>query len=179
MLHEATLGEVGILGAGTAVVGVGIDGDASTGREETDDLDVLGVHQPHQVFHDGVHAVLMEIAVVAEGEEVELQALRLHHALTGDIENLYLRKVRLARDGTERSELRAVELHPIVVVGMTVSKRLQHLRSIVHLVFRLAAQLLQALIFSCHSSPIFFEARITRISQLYTKAINTQIKESV
>ena len=71
MLHEATLGQLGIFGAGTAVVGVGIDGDAATGREETDDLDVFGFHQADKVFHDDVDTVLMEITVVAKGEEVE------------------------------------------------------------------------------------------------------------
>ena len=71
MLHQTALGEVGIFRAGRAVVGVGTDGDAATGREETDDLDVFGFHQADKVFHDDVDTVLMEITVVAKGEEVE------------------------------------------------------------------------------------------------------------
>ena len=99
MSHESALGKVGVFGAWAAVVGIGIDADAPAGREEAYDLDVLGFHQAHKVFHDLVDAVLMEVAVVAEGEEVELQALRLHHALAGDVEDLDLGKVGLARDG--------------------------------------------------------------------------------
>ena len=49
-----------ILGAWSAVVGIGIDGDAATGQEQACDLDVLRVHETDEVFHDDVDAVLME-----------------------------------------------------------------------------------------------------------------------
>jgi hypothetical protein len=90
----------------------------------------------------------MEVAVVAEGEEVELEALRLDHPFARDVENLDLCKVWLARDGTERGELGAIELHPVVVVGMAVLEGLKHLRSIIHLIVGLLAEGLQALILS-------------------------------
>ena len=77
IFHESALGEVGIFCAGLAVVGIGIDGDTTTGREEANDLDVFGLHEADKVLHDDVDTVFMEIAVVAEGEEVELQAFRL------------------------------------------------------------------------------------------------------
>ena len=45
------------------------------GGEETGDLDVFGLHEAHEVFHDDIDTVLMEVAVVAEGEEVEFRLL--------------------------------------------------------------------------------------------------------
>lgn len=121
-------------GAGAAIVAVGVDGDAATGGELTPDLDILGVHEPDEVLHDDVHAVLMEVAVIAEGEEVELQALALHHALIGDIGDGDGGKVRLAGDGAQAGKLRAVELDEVVVAGMLVLEGLQHLRGVVGLV---------------------------------------------
>ena len=148
VLQQAALSKLLIFGAGATVVGIGIDADAATGGEDADNLDIFGVHQADKILHDGVHTVLMEVTVVAEGEEVELQTLRLHHPAAGDIEDLDLSKVGLTRDGTERRELGAVELHPVVVVRMTVLKSLQHLRGIVHPVFGLTAKGLQALFLS-------------------------------
>ena len=58
-----------------SVISVWIDGDTATRSEQADDLYILGLHQFHQVFHDGVHTVLMEIPVVTEGEEIEFEAL--------------------------------------------------------------------------------------------------------
>ncbi len=40
---EALLGEGFVGGAGTAIVGVGVDADAATGDEEAKDLDVAGL----------------------------------------------------------------------------------------------------------------------------------------
>ena len=50
----------------TAVVGVGMDGDASARREFAPDLDILRIHELDEVLHDSVHAILVEIAVIAE-----------------------------------------------------------------------------------------------------------------
>ena len=58
-----------------SVIGIRIDGDSATRSKQTDDLNILGLHQFHQVLHDSVHTVLMEIPVVTEGEEIEFQAL--------------------------------------------------------------------------------------------------------
>ena len=148
MRQEALFGQVGIFGARTSVVGIGIDADAAARREEADDLNVFGVHQRHKILHDLVDTVFVEITMVAEGEEIELQALRLHHALTGDVENLDLRKVGLTGDRTERRKLRTVELHPVIVVRMLVDKRFQHLRRIVLTVFGLLTKGLQPFLLS-------------------------------
>ena len=137
---EPVLGQLLVLGAGTAVVGVGVDGDAAAGGEDTCDLDVFGGHEAYEVFHDDVDAVLMEVAVVAEADEVELETLTLHHALIGEIADAYLCKVGLAGDGAKACELRAVELHPVVVLGVFVLERFEHLGSIVLTVLGLATQ---------------------------------------
>ena len=140
MVQQAMTGHLLVLGAWTAVVGVGIDADAATRQEESQHLDVLGIHQANEVFHDDVDAVLVEIAVIAEGEEVELEALRLYHALIGQVHNLDLGEVGLAGDGTQRGELRAVELHPVVVLTVLVLEGLEQRGVIVGGVLRLSSQ---------------------------------------
>ena len=139
MAEHTLLGHLFVLRSWLAVIGIGIDADATTGREQPHHFDVLWRHELHQVFHDDVHAVLMEIAVVAEGEKVELQALGLHHALGGYVHNLDFGKVGLTRDRAERRELWAVELHPVVVALVLVLESLQHLGGVVVQIFCLAA----------------------------------------
>jgi hypothetical protein len=140
-LAEALLGQCLVLGAWTTVVGIGIYADATTGNEEACNLDILGIHEADEVFHDDVDTILMKLTAVAEGEEVELEALALYHALVWDIGYAYLGKVWLSRDGAERGELRTVELHPVVIVGMLVLECLEYIRSILRLVVGgLAAQ---------------------------------------
>jgi len=136
---EPVLGQLLVLGAWTPVVGIGVDGDAATWGEDAGDLNVLGIHEADEVLHDDVDAVLVEVAVVTETEEVELEALALHHALIGEIADAYLGKVGLAGDGAEAGELGAVELHPVVVLRMFVRKGLQYFWSVVGLVFGLAS----------------------------------------
>ena len=53
-----------------AIVGEGLDGDATTGIEQADDLQILRVHQLDQVLHNDVDTVLVEVTVVAEAEEI-------------------------------------------------------------------------------------------------------------
>jgi hypothetical protein len=91
----------------------------------------------------------MKVAMIAEGEEIEFETLALNHTLGGQIHDAYLGKVRLTGDGTERGELRTIELHPVVVLRVLVLKGLQYRRIIVGAVFRLSAQHLQTFVFSC------------------------------
>ena len=114
------------LGAGAAEVGEGIDGDTAAGREETGNLQILGIHQFHQVFHDGIHAVFMEVSVVAEAEKVQLQAFAFHHLLVRNVADTDFGKVRLTGDGAQGGELRAVEAYPVVVVLMLVLEGFQY-----------------------------------------------------
>ena len=114
-----------------AVVGEGFDGDAATRVEQPDDLQVSGIHQFHQVFHDDVDTILMEVAMVAEAEKVQFEALALNHAHAGDVVDDDVAKVRLARFGTQRRELRAIEGYNIFVLRMFVLKSLQNIRRVV------------------------------------------------
>ena len=131
MIEQALLGHLLVLGTRTAVVGEGIDADATTRGEEARDLNVLGVHESDEVFHDDVDAVLVEVAVIAEGEEVEFEAFALDHAAVGDVGDADLGEVGLARNGAQRGELRAVETYPVVVVGMSVLEGFQHFGGVV------------------------------------------------
>ena len=132
--HKALFHHVLVLGV--AVVGERLDGDATTGVEQADDLQIFGVHQLDQVLHDDVDAVLMEIAVVAEAEEIEFQALALHHQGTRNIVDDQMSKIRLTSLGAQGGKLRAIQSHQILVLRMFVFKRLQHLRRIVVAVLR-------------------------------------------
>ena len=69
--------------------------------------------------------------MIAEAEEVELEALALYHAHIGDVVDVDGRIVGLCRDGAEAGELGAVEAHPVVVALMLVGEGLQYLRSVV------------------------------------------------
>ena len=73
--------------------------------------------------------------MVAEAHEVELQRLALDHPAARDVRDIDGRIVRLARDGAERRELRAVELDPVIIVRMTVLERLEDLRTVIVVVF--------------------------------------------
>ena len=79
-------------------------------------------------------------AVVTEAEQVQLQALALHHLHVGDVRDAYLGKVRLSGDGAQAGELGAVESYPVVALRMAVVEGLEHLRGIVLPVRGLAAQ---------------------------------------
>ena len=150
MRSEALLRQSLVFRARTAVVGVGVDGDAAARGEEARDLDVLGVHQLDEVLHDDVDDVLVEVAVAAEAEEVELEALALHHPDVGDVADAQLREVRLSRDRTQRRELRAVETHPVVVVAVFVLEGLEHAGIVVLAIRSLAAEGLQTIFGSVH-----------------------------
>lgn len=135
MVTETIVGEFFVFCAGASVVGKRVDADAAAGREESGDLNVFGVHKADEVLHDDIDDVLVEIAVVAEAHEVELQRLALDHPAARDVRDIDGRIVRLARDGAERRELRAVELDPVIIVRMTVLERLEDLRTVIVVVF--------------------------------------------
>ena len=120
-----------VLMLGITIVGKGLDGNAATGIEQADDLKIFGVHQLDQVLHDDVDTILVEVAVVAEAEEVEFQAFAFHHQRARDIINNKVSKVGLAGLGAQRSELRTVQSHKVLVLRMFVLKRLQHFGGII------------------------------------------------
>ena len=147
------LGKLLIFCALAAIVGEGIDADATARSKDARHLYIFRVHQSDKIFHDDVDAILMKVAVVAEAKQVEFQAFAFHHAHVGHILYAYLRKVGLSGDGAKRRELRAVELHLVVVSRMFVYETLKHFGGIVVPVLCLCAKSLQSFIFSCvHNS---------------------------
>ena len=150
MLPQAIGGEFGVGRIGATVVGVRVDADAAARGEQARHLDVLRVHEADEVFHDDVHAVFVEVAVVAETKQVEFQAFAFHHAAVGQVTDADFRKVGLTCDGAEARKFGAVEAHPIVVVGVLVDEGFQYFGRIVVAVGRLAAQGLQIVVFSIH-----------------------------
>ncbi len=150
MLGKPLPGQLFPLGAGTAVIGVGIDGDAAARGKEARHLNVLGVHELDEILHDGVHAVLVEVSVAAETEQIQFQGLGFHHLHVRHVADADFRKVRLAGDGAQRGEFRAVETDPVVVVRMLVLKGFQHLGGVVLAVFGLVAQRLEFFGIACH-----------------------------
>ena len=101
VVHEPVFGKLLILRARRAIVGKGVNAYPAARREDARHLYIFRVHQSHKVFHDDVHAVFVEVAVIAEAEKVQLQALALHHLLGRDILYAYLGKVGLPRDGAQ------------------------------------------------------------------------------
>ena len=93
------LGQLLISRAFASIVGKGPDGDASARGEYARHLNIFGVHESYEVFHDDVDTILVKVAVISETEEIELQALALHHFDVGNVGYAYLCKVWLSRDG--------------------------------------------------------------------------------
>lgn len=75
--------------------------------------------------------------MVAEAEQVELQALTLHHALARHVADVDSSEIGLACNGTQAGELRAVELHEVVVVRVLVNERLQHAGVVIAWILRM------------------------------------------
>lgn len=120
-----------VFGVGTAIIGIGIDRDTSTWKEDACYFDILGFHQADKVLHDDVDTVLVKGAMVAEAKKVELETLAFNHLDVGDVADAYLGKVGLPSDRTETCELGAVELYPVVVLGVLVVEGFKHLGGIV------------------------------------------------
>ena len=148
MLAEALPGQLLELGTRAAIVGVRMDGNASAWGEDASDLDVARIHQLDEVFHDDVDTVLMEVSMTAEREEIELERLRLDHLDIRDVRDDDVGEVGLPCDGAEAGELGAIELDPIVILGVLVDEGLEHLGCVILLVYcLLVAQEGQALFF--------------------------------
>ena len=149
VLLKTIFGELLKLRSRATVVGVREDADATAGGEEARYLDVLGVHQADEVFHDDVYAVFMEVAVVTEGEEIEFEALAFYHLHIGDVGDADFCKVGLSRDGAKGGELGAVETHPVVVFLVLVDEALEHFGSVVcGVLCALASEMLEAFSFA-------------------------------
>ena len=171
-MQQSVLRHLLILSAWPAIVGVWVDTDAASGCKQTYNLYILWIHQLNKILHYLVHAVLVKITMIAEAEEVKLQTLRLHHPLVGEIVDANLGEVRLTRDGTQTREFRAVEPHPIVIVGMLVHKCLKHLGGIIALILSLTSKGRQPFLFSFLHNSFSFEIRCKDMNKLRIKVID-------
>ena len=108
-----------------AVVSEGQDTDSAAGIEDTGYLNIAGVHESDKVLHDDIDAILVEVTVVTEREEVEFEGLGFHHSFTGNIGDDDSSVIGLTGFGAEGSELRAVERHHIVVLLVEIYERFQ------------------------------------------------------
>ena len=98
MGSKALLSQLFIFGSRLAVVGVWPDADAAAWGKDTGYFDILRIHQINEVLHDDVHAVFVEIAMIAEAEEIKFQTLALYHLYIRNIADANLCKVRLTCD---------------------------------------------------------------------------------
>lgn len=130
MIHQAILRHLLIFRTRLAVVAVRIDGNAAARCELAPHLNVFRVHQLDQVIHDDVDAILMEVAVVAEAEQIQLERFAFHHFDIGNVADVNRREIRLAGHRAEARELGAVEFDKVIAVRMLVVEGLQHCRVI-------------------------------------------------
>ena len=68
--------------------------------------------------------MLIEDPLIAEGEKIELERLKLENLPIGDVSNPYRGKIGLARLGAKRGEFRAGNIDFVLAAGILVRKRL-------------------------------------------------------
>lgn len=115
-----------VRGAGASSIGVGVDGDTTTGREDSCNLNVPRIHELHEVIQNQIRTIFVESTVISETKEVQLKTLTLHHANIWNVRDDNLCKIGLVGDGTEAGKLGATEGDPIVSIGVGVFKCLKH-----------------------------------------------------
>ena len=74
----------------------------------------------------------MEVAVIAETEEIKFQTLALYHLYVRNIADANLCEIWLTRNRAERCKLRAVETNPVIIARMLVHESLEHFWRIIH-----------------------------------------------
>lgn len=95
-------------------------GDASPRGKQSDDFYVSRLHEFPQVIQYDVNAVLVEVPMIAETEQVKLQALALDHLKIGYVIDDDASKVGLSGLRTERCKLRAVESDEVITLRMQI-----------------------------------------------------------
>lgn len=125
MVTETIVGEFFVFCAGASVVGKRVDADAATGREESGDLNVFWVHKADEVFHDDIDTVLMEVAVIAEAEEVEFQGFAFYHEISGDVGDVDGGKIGLPCLRAETGKFGTIKFDEIVAVFVFIGNSFQ------------------------------------------------------
>ena len=161
------------------VVGEGVDANTSAGHKDTGHFKVAWVHETDEILHDDVDAVLVEVAVVAEGEQVQFERFALDHSLARDITDVDVSEVRLSGLGAKGGELGTVEGHEILIFRMFVREGLKHARIvIVAVLYVLIAKQGDALqLFFCsHVVFSFFSYREWKNSSTLQKSVQNYNK---
>ena len=99
-----------------------VDGYAAARSEFPDDLDILGLQEFREIVMNYIDHVFMEIAMVAEAEEIQLQAFRLHEPLAGNIADCENGEIRLPRLRAERGEFRRCKRDPVIAAAHAVGE---------------------------------------------------------
>ena len=73
----------------------------------------------------------MKIAMISKAEQIELEALALHHPLSGNVGYYYMAKIRLSGFGTQCCKFGTVKCHYILIFRVFVFERLKQLRRII------------------------------------------------
>ena len=142
MVHHAVFGHLHVFSAGFAIVAVRVDAEAAAWQEFAPNFDVFGIHQGDEVFHDDVHAILMECTVIAEAEKVKLQALAFDQLLIGNVSQVDGCKVGLTGYGAKACKFGTIEFDHRVILRMLVIEAFQHFRGIFKQVFAFVAEVL-------------------------------------
>ena len=129
---ESLLCQFLVFGAWLAIVGIRPDADAATRSKDACYLYIFRVHQFDEILHDDVYTVFMEIAMIAETEEIKFQTLALYHLYVRNIADANLCEIWLTRNRAERCKLRAVETYPVIIARMFVHESFEHLWRIIH-----------------------------------------------
>ena len=165
VLRHPLPGKLLPLGSWPSVVGIRIDRYATPRGEDSCHFYILRIHQSDEILHDLVDAILMEISMVPETEEIELEALALHHLHVWNIAYDYIGEVWLTCDRTKAGEFRAVEFHPVIVLLMFVDECFENFRSVILFVdgFFVPEKCQSLFVGSLHILLVLFCAKIVRI----------------
>ena len=123
----------------TAIIGIRINRNTATWSKDTRNLDIFGIHQFYQIFHDDVHTVFMKCTMITEAEQIKFQTLAFHHLNVGDVADTYFCKVRLSGYGAQACKFGTVETYPVVIFRMLIIESLQYFRSIVLFILRFSS----------------------------------------
>lgn len=113
----------------------GIDADAAAGHEKALHLKIARLHQIPQIIEDDVYTVFVKIAVVAEAEQIQLQAFALDHAHIRYIIDVEMSEIGLSCLGAQGCEFRTVETYQVITILMLVDEGLKQRRIIIHRIF--------------------------------------------
>jgi sulfur relay (sulfurtransferase) DsrF/TusC family protein len=120
VVEQAEFSHLCIFCSRPSVICIRIDAYTASWSKDTCYLYVFGIHKFYQILHNLVHAILMEITMIAETEKIQFQTLALHHFFIRQIADAYLSKVWLPSYGTKTGEFRAVKPDPIVVLRVFI-----------------------------------------------------------